>query len=299
MRRKVIQIADSTQLISLPRKWAVKYGIRKGDELEVQEDGSKIVVLTEKYTEPKRCQVDLREQPKLKRRTICAAYLKGFDEIEILYSSPDYIQTIQSILPEFAGYDIVSQSKNSCVIRQISKPTAEEFENVFNRLFLLLSDTLKTMTEAIRSKDNESLQGVQFREHSINKFSNFCRRIVNRGGHSNTESSSNTYFVLINLEFLGDELKNLSKHLQENKKYDKKLSEILTKITTLYDVVYKIFKTKDRKKAAENALLYDELEAEIHAYFKSDKTDPIAYQHITRIMQIIIQIQEALLMFTL
>ena len=29
MKRKVIQIANSTQLISLPRKWTIKYGIKK------------------------------------------------------------------------------------------------------------------------------------------------------------------------------------------------------------------------------------------------------------------------------
>ena len=44
MKRKVIQIADSTQLISLPRKWAQKFNIKKGDELEVEEHDNKIVV---------------------------------------------------------------------------------------------------------------------------------------------------------------------------------------------------------------------------------------------------------------
>ena len=38
MRRKVIQIAESTQLISLPRKWALKYNIKKGEELEIEEN---------------------------------------------------------------------------------------------------------------------------------------------------------------------------------------------------------------------------------------------------------------------
>ena len=32
VQRKVIQIAESTQLISLPRKWAVKHNIKKGDD---------------------------------------------------------------------------------------------------------------------------------------------------------------------------------------------------------------------------------------------------------------------------
>ena len=46
MKRKVIQIAESTQLVSLPRKWALKYGVKKGDEVDVLEEGNKIVVST-------------------------------------------------------------------------------------------------------------------------------------------------------------------------------------------------------------------------------------------------------------
>ena len=41
MRRKVIQIAGSTQLISLPRKWAIRQGIEKGEELNIDEQGNK------------------------------------------------------------------------------------------------------------------------------------------------------------------------------------------------------------------------------------------------------------------
>ena len=39
MKRKVIQIANSTQLISLPRKWSQKYGVKKGDEITINYDG--------------------------------------------------------------------------------------------------------------------------------------------------------------------------------------------------------------------------------------------------------------------
>lgn len=57
--RKVIQIANSTQLISLPRKWTQKYGVKKGDELEVVEDGSKVIISTEKGQESGNIEVDI------------------------------------------------------------------------------------------------------------------------------------------------------------------------------------------------------------------------------------------------
>ena len=57
MKRKVIQIANSTQLISLPRKWSLQFGIKKGDELEVEEKGSQIIVSTEKGVKNKKIKI--------------------------------------------------------------------------------------------------------------------------------------------------------------------------------------------------------------------------------------------------
>jgi phosphate uptake regulator len=298
MRRKIIQIAESTQLISLPRKWAKLHGIKKGDELEIEEQGSKLIVSTTHEGEIKKGVLDLRDQPKLKRRSICAAYLKGYDELEILYSKPEYIQIIQTVLPEFTGYEIVKQDKNSCVIKQISKPTAEEFENVFNRLWLLLHDTCQTLVDGLNKQDPDQLQSLPFREVSINKFANFCRRIVNKGGYSAAELNSSIYFILMSLEFLGDEYKDLSKYLLSEKKFDKNLASLLAQINELYENVYRVFKTHNRMKAAENALLYDKIHAQVESTFNKSKSDHIVYHHISRIMQIVIQLQEAVLLLS-
>ena len=67
MKRKIIQIADSTQLVSLPRKWSLKYNIKKGDEVEVEEQGNKLLVSTEKGVELKSIEIDVTE---LDRTTI-------------------------------------------------------------------------------------------------------------------------------------------------------------------------------------------------------------------------------------
>lgn len=298
MRRKVIQIAESTQLISLPRRWALKYGVKKAQELEVEEQGNKLVISTTTEGESKKGVLDLRDQPKLKRRTVCAAYLRGYDELEVLYSKPEYIQIIQSIIPEFTGYDIVKQDKNSCVIKQISKPTAEEFENVFNRLFLLLHDTLQMMTDGLKKNDLEQLKGIQFREVNINKYSNFCRRLVNKGGYSAPEINSSIYFILMSIEFLGDECKDLTRYLIEEKKFDKELVPILEEMSILYENMYLAFKTRSRMKCAENALVYDNLHSHVETMFRKAKADHIVYHYVSRIIQIIVQMQEAVLLLS-
>jgi len=68
MRRKVIQIAESTQLISLPRKWAVRYQVKKGDELNIEEQGSTLIVSTQNEIATKKITLDVRGQKTFKRR---------------------------------------------------------------------------------------------------------------------------------------------------------------------------------------------------------------------------------------
>ncbi len=295
MKRKVIQIADSTQLISLPRKWAIKYKIKKGDELDVEPDGNKLVIATTHETSIPRCSLNFINQPKLKRRSLCAAYLKGYDEVEIIYDHPEYIREIQNVLTEFIGYDIVKQDKNSCLVKQISRPTVEEFSNIFNRLFLLIHDTLQTIIDAIKNKDFEQLKGIPFREININKYSNFCRRLINKGSHSIPEQTSSLYFILMSLEFLGDEYKTLSKHFLEEQKITKQFMTVLEQTNSLFENTHKVFRTKNKEKAVENALLYDKLLKDVEEMFGESKNCIHCYR-ISRILQIIIQIQEVMLL---
>ncbi len=89
MKRRVIQIANSTQLISLPRKWTLQFGIKKGDELEVEEKGNKIEVSTEKSRDIEKVVLDVSD---LDRSSLIyylrAAYRRGFDMVEVRFNLP-------------------------------------------------------------------------------------------------------------------------------------------------------------------------------------------------------------------
>ena len=295
MRRKVIQIAESTQLISLPRKWAVRYQVKKGDELNIEEQGSTLIVSTQNEIATKKITLDVRGQKTFKRRMIALAYIKGYDEVDVLYDTPEYIKSIQLLLQEFTGYDIVRQDKNSCTIRQISKPTPDEFTNVFNRLFLITSDTLKTIIEALKENDLEQLQGVQYRDTNINKYVNFCKRIINKGNYPITEQPSGIYLILTLLELVGDEHKKLSKNISDNKKFEKPVIRLLEQMSVFFESLTKSFKSKSKDIGLENASLYEELQNQIEIAKKQSKTDSHIYEIISHILNIMIELQETIL----
>ena len=45
MKRKAIQLANQTLVISMPSKWVKEQGIKKGDEIDVEEKGKRLMIL--------------------------------------------------------------------------------------------------------------------------------------------------------------------------------------------------------------------------------------------------------------
>ena len=86
MKRKVIQIGDSTQLVSLPRQWSIENHVKKGDELDVEVEGSKVIVETEKKIVPLNVSINISG---LDRTSIMVLlrnlYKRGYDEITFIF----------------------------------------------------------------------------------------------------------------------------------------------------------------------------------------------------------------------
>ena len=60
MKRKIIQLAGKTHVVSLPSKYVKKYGLKKGDEVDVEERGAQIVLSHGRETAIEKVTIDLR-----------------------------------------------------------------------------------------------------------------------------------------------------------------------------------------------------------------------------------------------
>lgn len=298
--RKLISFGKTSFVMSIPKSWVTKNNLKKGDLVALDEEDGKLILSSEINKDRevvKKGRLDLTSLPVLKRRLICASYLRGYDELDVTYDKPEYIQVIQGVLTEFTGYDIVKQGKHSCTIKQISKPTEKEFDSVFNRLFLVIHDTGNFLVDSLTKNDKEALKSMPYREVSINKFANFCRRIINKKGYSDVDKISSIYFIISSLEFLGDEYKELVLHFIDMKgKINKEIINIVDEINKMFNGVYKLYFNYKLEKAVENAQLHDKLVKDIEVLFKNKKEDFKTYHHFERIIQIIIQMQEAILL---
>jgi len=263
VKRKVIQIANSTQLISLPRKWSQKYGVKKGDEIEVEEDGDRLLITTESTPTTKDIEVDVSGlTPRLADRFIARAYQKGYDSITVNYDKAELAIAVQEKVKELLGFEVMEQSKNMIVIKSISAKLDIDFDSSLRRAFLIVIDMADTCLEAFEKSDNKTLENLYLKDFDVNKFCYFCLRFINKGFQGGFGTYI-LYYLIESLEDVGDEYKALAKHLAKVKIKKNNLIKIISKVNEITKISYEFFYKPEKEKAVRSIALCNEVREEI------------------------------------
>ncbi len=280
VKRRVIQIAGSTQLVSLPRKWAIKQGIAKGDEIDVIEDGDKIVISTNAKEESKRIDIDLTKIKKSQGDFIWfflpLLHKAGYDEIEILLDTPESMQRIQKRIESMLlGYEIIEQDDRKCLIKNVSGPLPSEFDNILRRTFLVTIHMAKKGLEILNTGDKKNLKELLVLEQTNNKLTNFCQRIIN-SKQSDKGRETFYYMIIWLLECIGDDYKNLVEyivnHVDTKFQASKKFLELFGEINKLFEMYYELFYNFSFEKIVEIRAHRKESKANLYAFIKASKS---------------------------
>jgi len=226
IKRRVIQIAESTQLISLPRKWAQKYNIKKGDELDIDEQGSKIVISTDKPKEVGYKEVNITD---LDRDSLMYLirflYIKGYEEVKLIFDKVvvEHYRTgtkvkindaISYEVNRLSGFEIIQQKDNYYIIKSIGESSIKDFDVVLRRIFLLLLDAFNDIMNNSNNEIMHITDILQEKHNIITKFICANLRLLNRVGY-NEKNNLILYHILYGIDNLIDILKEISKDLSD------------------------------------------------------------------------------------
>lgn len=227
MKRSVIQLAGKTHVISLPSKWVKKYNIKKGDELEISEEDAGLRISCNNKEKERKISIDITDfNATLIWHSLLSLYKEGYDEIDVhfdntktRYEKTDEIVVVLHLLQDITDYcmgmEIVKHGKNNCVLREVSKVKANEFNILFRRMHYSILNLLNDGVDAINNKDYELLKTLaEHSEKSINKLTCTCIRAFNK---DNNNSHSNLVLVY-NLENIGDYINNIFEYIEHSKK---------------------------------------------------------------------------------
>lgn len=273
MKRSVIQIADSTQLISLPRAWCKQFDIKKGDELDVEPRGNKLEVCTERGYKTDNAELDITNLDPMVLRCVVALYKKGTDEIKLTFNDVHELDSVQKLIgKEAVGYEIVDQGRNYCLIRHVSGELGD-FDSILRRTFLLLLNMAKEAYTATKNKEYGALKNISYLEEANNRFTTTCRRLLNKKGLPDDRKIGALYYIVEELENLADQYKYLCNYLSSkgNKlKLDDEVLDLFKEVNDYFQLFYELFYKYDKKKLVQYGKGRKDLIEKAHALMESD-----------------------------
>ncbi len=261
LKRKVIKHGPSTYIISLPIEWVKKHSITKGMELEVAEEGKKIVVSSENEDKPLEITADITGLDRTSIMYIIRSFYRlGYDTVKINFNKPTTIyqrtdktmntlSVIHTEVNRLIGYEIVQEGEKTCTIKDLQNASEKDFDTILRRIFLLIVYTSRDLLEGIKNNDISLLETIENKHDTITKFVSYCLRLLNKKTFIVQRKTSYYYHIIALLDRITDVIKYAAREIIE---YNKKLSpqiiqiiEIIVKdIYNYYQLFYNYNNTK-------------------------------------------------------
>ena len=276
MKRKVIQIANSTQLISLPRKWSQKYGVMKGDEIDVEENGNQLLIRTDKDSHIEELDIDASKlTPFLADRLIARAYQKGYDVVRVRYDNTEQLKAMQNKLRELLGFEIMEQTRNTIEIRVLSSRLDVDFDTSLRKAFLVLLDMADLCEKDFKKNDKKALEGIVLRDEDINKYCYFCLRSINKYQTHKLNATVMSYLIE-SLEDLGDEYKWLAKNLAGVSTKKDIFANLVEQLNGILKTTYDFFYKPDKDKVIIAMDGIEKMQRHVRALLKTNNVNEIS-----------------------
>lgn len=311
MKRKLIKQGIGALTITLPKEWISKYGLKAGDEINMEEYEKTLLLKTEGGGGVlRKTTIDIDNLSQiLIWRYLMSAYRLGYDEITIKFSNIEKnydiklsslgvlekkmkmstLEVIQDVVNRFIGLEIIDQGKNYCIIKYLGETSEKEFDITLRRIFLLLLSVAEESLIGLNKK-TRNIKYVCNIDVNIDKFTDFCLRVLNRNGYKELNKTNSIYSIIILLEFIGDEYKKISLHVYNSKiKINPKLIDIYYDINKLLNLFYELFYKFDEKRAAEIYDLNEELTNRTN-YLKLNDEEKGILHHLKKIKRYIIDL---------
>ncbi len=240
MQRKLIQIAKSTKVISLPREWIEQNKLVKGDSIELEIRNNDLII----RGKPQKNSVSLDFtgfSEDLIWRHLISLYRKGIDIAEIKYDNQETFKILQNFVKDLLGWGITQHTKDKIVIKELISNKDTDMDEILNKMFSLLIDLGKSVSNGLKTRDSIVLKNIPSQDYNINRFANLCLRLINKNHYENKNS---LYNIITSLEEIGDEYRNCA--ILE--KFSSETLNLFDSVNTLLEDYHELYLKFDREK---------------------------------------------------
>jgi hypothetical protein len=220
------------------------------------------------------------------RTLITTVYRSGYDKIIVYFDDEQqFLQLTNIIKTRLIGFEIIKKEKKSCIVENITEPSADQFEAIFKKMLYNITDLFETTKRRI--KENIPFTEIEQIQERIQRYDNFCRRIIIKKKvlPHHTEMFWNFLTLLIHGQ---REIYHLNNLYSERISISDKTIELLNGCSTLFNLIKQSYLDKNiallgNIHTAEKELIYKK--GYVLLQQKSGKENIIVYHLLSSIRQ--------------
>lgn len=231
MKRKINRVGTGTLTVSLPSKWATKYGLKQGDEVEVNEHGTSLIIGHKGKKDYGTYHLHVKNESTFVKRFINVPYALGYNEIRVTFDDPNVLNKVNAAVTMIVGFEVVEIGKNYCVLKNIASGLDEEFETVFRRLLFIAGSMGDDLCRALKEKRLDKIKDILSSGLVSDRLDHFCRRLINLGALSDNRLMGLKYHATRMIENIADSIEHICNSILEEQKFPKLETEKLIEIS--------------------------------------------------------------------
>jgi phosphate uptake regulator len=179
-----IQKIGNTLYISIPKSWTNQLRLKQGEKvtLVTQQDGSISIYPKTKEARPREItlKVNRKNSTQPLKRGIIAAYLNGFDTIELKTETAfteDQQESIREITNSLFGLEIIEVTSNTMMVECLLKqkmPIDKTIKRIHNVIMSMFSETIS----ALETQSVYLIKGLARRTEDFKRLSSVTNRLL-------------------------------------------------------------------------------------------------------------------------
>lgn len=189
-QRRLQVTGGSTFILSLPKKWVAKNGLKRGSSMLVreEEDGSLSITpssFPKKEEQNVACiKVSQNDKPHAIMRTAISAYLCGYNVIHIKAQNQKTLSSeTRNLLKSFArnylvGTEIVVDTSQELMLQVLLNYPQLTVQNTLRRMSIIASSMHKEVIGALKNLDYSTAKAVIETDREVNRFALYIIRLL-------------------------------------------------------------------------------------------------------------------------
>ncbi len=212
--RKIFKSGKGSYILTLPKTWVQKNGLKEGDTVHVEEMREKLVVVAKRAA--RSAYVDLGDLSFDKTvRRVVAYYLANYDVLRLKVNTDEQRRAVALAADMLVGMEIMEDTGGEMeLMTHLVRPEIEVekiLEKLSNVCLSMLFDFIKMSSENF---DRKIASSIAFRENEVDRFYLFVLRIA---GNSNffRAFARTVERIADHVELMTEALMNLNRHYED------------------------------------------------------------------------------------